>query len=157
MNNLYQSSWKSLQAGVSSWACASCRRALTRARPSPPLRKSMSSSTAKKQSQSTTTTTASHAASMDRVREFYKLKNRTTMYIFTYLLPIYNPPNHAREDSIVVTGTTRSASSSALSHSLMAPCPCIRWYAVLHVLRLYTCLRRGYLHKCLYIIPTERV
>ncbi|KAI2634322.1 cytochrome c oxidase assembly protein CtaG/Cox11-domain-containing protein [Hypomontagnella submonticulosa] len=76
MNGLYQTSWQTLRASTSSWACAACRRALSRARPSTP-RRTMSNSAVPKQ-QATATTI--RAPSMDRVHEYYKYKNRTTMY-----------------------------------------------------------------------------
>ncbi|KAI4870705.1 cytochrome c oxidase assembly protein CtaG/Cox11-domain-containing protein [Hypoxylon rubiginosum] len=78
MNSLYQTSWRSLQTSTSSWACASCRRALSRARPSPSSspRRTVTNSAAKRQQ----APTATGVPSMDRVREYYKYKNRTTMF-----------------------------------------------------------------------------
>ncbi|KAI2632026.1 amine oxidase [Hypoxylon sp. NC1633] len=78
MNNLFQISWRSLQAGTSPWACTSCRRALARARTSPP-RRTVSNTSTKKQPQATATT-AARAPSMERMQQYYRLKNRTTMY-----------------------------------------------------------------------------
>ncbi|KAI1376111.1 cytochrome c oxidase assembly protein CtaG/Cox11-domain-containing protein [Hypoxylon crocopeplum] len=78
MNNLYQTSWRSLQTSTSLWACASCRRALSKARPSPP-RRTVSNTTAKKQQRAPPTATTV-APSMERVHEYYKYKNRTTMF-----------------------------------------------------------------------------
>ncbi|KAI0181457.1 cytochrome c oxidase assembly protein CtaG/Cox11-domain-containing protein [Hypoxylon sp. FL1284] len=77
MNSLYQTSWRSLRASTSSWACASCRRALVRARSSltPPRRTVASSATKRQQAP-----TVGGAPSMERVREYYKYKNRTTMF-----------------------------------------------------------------------------
>ncbi|OTB04369.1 hypothetical protein M426DRAFT_320968 [Hypoxylon sp. CI-4A] len=77
MNNLSQISWRTLRASTSSWACESCRRALTRARPLP-QRRTVATSAAKKQHQAAATTT--RAPSMERVQEYYRYRNRTTMY-----------------------------------------------------------------------------
>ncbi|KAI0385326.1 amine oxidase [Hypomontagnella monticulosa] len=65
-----------LRTSTSSWACASCRRALSRARPQPPRRPISSTAAPKQQA----TTATAKAPSMDRIREHYRYKNRTTMY-----------------------------------------------------------------------------
>ncbi|KAI1418233.1 cytochrome c oxidase assembly protein CtaG/Cox11-domain-containing protein [Hypoxylon sp. FL1857] len=76
MNSLYQASWRSLRASTSSWACESCRRALLRAKPSTP-RRTITNSATKKQQQAAS---AASAPSMERMAEYYRYKNRTTMY-----------------------------------------------------------------------------
>ncbi|KAI1652113.1 amine oxidase [Daldinia loculata] len=78
MNTLSQTSWRALRASTSSasqWACASCRRALIR--PSP--RRNVANSSARKQ-QTTPAAPGAGMPSMERVREYYRYKNRTTMY-----------------------------------------------------------------------------
>ncbi|KAI3323700.1 amine oxidase [Xylariaceae sp. AK1471] len=72
MNSLPRISWRSLQSNASSWACASCRRELARARQLP-ARRPISNTTKARQQQA-------HAPSMERLREHYKYKNRTTMF-----------------------------------------------------------------------------
>ncbi|KAI1802732.1 cytochrome c oxidase assembly protein CtaG/Cox11-domain-containing protein [Daldinia bambusicola] len=86
MNTFYQTSWRALRAGsssassasstssTSSWACASCRRSLIRT----PPRRSVANSPARKQQ--ATTPPGPGMPSMERVREYYRYKNRTTMY-----------------------------------------------------------------------------
>ncbi|KAI1471820.1 cytochrome c oxidase assembly protein CtaG/Cox11-domain-containing protein [Daldinia caldariorum] len=74
MKTFYQTSWRALRAGSSSWACASCRRAFIRT----PPRRSVANSSARKQQ--ATTSPGPGMPSMERVREYYKYKNRTTMY-----------------------------------------------------------------------------
>lgn len=77
MNSLYQTSWRFLRASnTPQWACASCRRALARAKPSP-QRRTVTNSATKKKPQATGT---AGAPSMERMAEYYKFKNRTTMY-----------------------------------------------------------------------------
>ncbi|KAI1447420.1 amine oxidase [Annulohypoxylon stygium] len=76
-SNLYQTSWRFLRASnTPQWACASCRRALARAKPSP-QRRTVTNSATKKKPQATGT---AGAPSMERMAEYYKFKNRTTMY-----------------------------------------------------------------------------
>ncbi|KAI1460764.1 cytochrome c oxidase assembly protein CtaG/Cox11-domain-containing protein [Annulohypoxylon moriforme] len=77
MNSLYQTSWRFLRANTTSqWACASCRRALARSKPSPPRRTVTNSAAAKKPQ----ATNAADAPSMERMAEYYRHRNRTTMY-----------------------------------------------------------------------------
>ncbi|KAI1257795.1 hypothetical protein MGN70_000839 [Eutypa lata] len=84
MNSFTRIPWRSLQSS-SLWACASCRWALGhQTRQSPILRSSRrrgvsSSSTAKQQAEAGAGVNP-HTASMERLREYYKYKNRTTMY-----------------------------------------------------------------------------
>ncbi|KAI0556176.1 amine oxidase [Xylaria curta] len=75
MNALPRFSWRALQSSTSSWACASCRRELARTSQFPvrAARRPISSTTKTQQSQA-------RPPSMDRLREHYKYKNRTTMY-----------------------------------------------------------------------------
>ncbi|KAI0860497.1 amine oxidase [Xylaria cubensis] len=75
MNSLPRFSWRALQSNASSWACASCRRELARASQFPvrAARRPISNTTKAQQSQS-------QPPSMDRLREHYKYKNRTTMF-----------------------------------------------------------------------------
>ncbi|KAI8949524.1 amine oxidase [Xylaria longipes] len=75
MNSLPRLSWRGLQSNASSWACASCRRELARARQFPvrAARRPISNTTKAQQSQA-------QPPSMDRLREHYKFKNRTTMF-----------------------------------------------------------------------------
>ncbi|KAI0882400.1 amine oxidase [Annulohypoxylon maeteangense] len=61
---------------TSQWACASCRRALARTKLSPPRRTVTNSARAKK-AQATHT---ADAPSMERMAEYYRYKNRSTMY-----------------------------------------------------------------------------
>ncbi|KAL7623986.1 Cytochrome c oxidase assembly protein cox11, mitochondrial [Parahypoxylon ruwenzoriense] len=83
MNTLYQTSWRALQVNASSspssWTCASCRRALARLRSSQPPRRTVSNSSAKKQQAPPAANAAAAAPSMERMREYYKYKNRTTI------------------------------------------------------------------------------
>ncbi|KAI0101843.1 amine oxidase [Nemania sp. FL0031] len=67
---------KALQLNAPSWACASCRRELARASRFPvrTARRPMSNTTRARQEQ-----TKTQLPSMDRLREHYKYKNRTTM------------------------------------------------------------------------------
>ncbi|KAI1497402.1 amine oxidase [Biscogniauxia marginata] len=75
MNNLSRLPWRPLRASTSSWACASCRRELARVQlPPRTARRAVSNSSSSKPQQYTT------APSMDRMKEYYKYKNRTTMY-----------------------------------------------------------------------------
>ncbi|KAI1083816.1 cytochrome c oxidase assembly protein CtaG/Cox11-domain-containing protein [Whalleya microplaca] len=74
MNSFQRTPYRLLQSSTSSWACASCRRALARARQSTPPRRTVANSTAKKQQQYAT------APSIEQVHEYYKYKNRTTMF-----------------------------------------------------------------------------
>ncbi|KAI1136662.1 cytochrome c oxidase assembly protein CtaG/Cox11-domain-containing protein [Hypoxylon sp. FL0543] len=76
MNSLYQTPWRSLRSSTSSWACESCRRALARAKPLPP-RRTITNSATRKQHQAAG---AAGAPSMERMAEYYRYKNRTTMY-----------------------------------------------------------------------------
>ncbi|KAI0013288.1 amine oxidase [Xylariaceae sp. FL0662B] len=78
--HLQRTPWRLLQSGTaSSWACASCRRALARARQSTP-RRTVSNSTAKKQQQHQQHQHQQAAApNMDRVHLYYKYRNQTTM------------------------------------------------------------------------------
>ncbi|KAF2970408.1 hypothetical protein GQX73_g3135 [Xylaria multiplex] len=75
MNSLPRISWRALQSNASSWACTSCRQQLARARQLPirTARRPISNPTKARQDQAT-------APSMDRLREHYKYKNRTTMF-----------------------------------------------------------------------------
>ncbi|KAI1388854.1 amine oxidase [Hypoxylon trugodes] len=79
MNGLFPAPWRALRASTSSWACESCRRALARGKPlrlpSAP-RRTVTNSTTKKQHASATAV----SPSMERVHEYYKYRNRTTMY-----------------------------------------------------------------------------
>ncbi|KAI0485456.1 amine oxidase [Xylaria cf. heliscus] len=78
MNPLPRLSWRALQSNASSWACASCRRReLARARQFPvrAAGRPISNTTKAQQQQSEAQT-----PSMDRLREHYKYKNRTTMF-----------------------------------------------------------------------------
>ncbi|KAI0395989.1 amine oxidase [Xylariaceae sp. FL0594] len=78
MSSLPRSSWRALQSNRWYWACASCRRELARVRqlPAHPARKPISNTAKARQQQPDT----AQAPSMDRLREHYKQKNRTTMY-----------------------------------------------------------------------------
>ncbi|KAI0596033.1 amine oxidase [Biscogniauxia sp. FL1348] len=89
MNSLPRLPWRSLRANISSWACASCRRELlarTRqgqiaAAPSRTTRRTLSKSSAPKQQQQQQQQQHTiPSPSMDRVQEYYRYKNRTTMY-----------------------------------------------------------------------------
>ncbi|CAJ2511843.1 Uu.00g074680.m01.CDS01 [Anthostomella pinea] len=79
MNSLPRIPLRSLQASTSLWACTSCRRSLARATQSPlradprHTRRAVSNSSASKQQQAM-------APSMERMRAYYKYKNRTTMF-----------------------------------------------------------------------------
>ncbi|KAI1428038.1 amine oxidase [Xylaria sp. FL1777] len=75
MNSLPRISWRALQSNTSSWACTSCRRELARARQLPVriARRPISNTTKARQE-------SAQALSMDRLREHYKYKNRTTMF-----------------------------------------------------------------------------
>ncbi|KAI1130328.1 amine oxidase [Nemania abortiva] len=68
-------SWRALQLDAPSWACASCRRELARASrfPTRNARRPISNTTRARQDQT-------QPPSMDRLREHYKHKNRTTMF-----------------------------------------------------------------------------
>ncbi|KAI0439793.1 cytochrome c oxidase assembly protein CtaG/Cox11-domain-containing protein [Xylaria telfairii] len=75
MNSLPRLSWRTLQSNASSWACASCRRQLAPSRQFPvrAARRSISNATRAQQGQTS-------PPSMERLREHYKYKNRTTMF-----------------------------------------------------------------------------
>ncbi|KAK7753868.1 Cytochrome c oxidase assembly protein cox11, mitochondrial [Diatrype stigma] len=100
MNSVARTSWRTLQPGSSpSWACASCRRALGHQTGQPPpsvlrgsRRRGVSSSSAAKQQQQQAGTgtgtgagpaagaeAEAYAPRMERLRAYYKHKNRTTM------------------------------------------------------------------------------
>ncbi|KAI1354173.1 amine oxidase [Xylaria sp. FL0043] len=75
MNSLPRISWRVLQSNASSWACTSCRRELAQTRQLPArMARRPISNTAKARQQT------AQAPSMDRLREHYRYKNRTTMY-----------------------------------------------------------------------------
>ncbi|KAH9908000.1 amine oxidase [Xylariomycetidae sp. FL2044] len=73
MNTLPQISWRTIQSMPSQWACFSCRQALARAKRTPTrtTRRAVSNSSRRPQQAA--------APSMERMREYYKYKNRTTM------------------------------------------------------------------------------
>ncbi|KAI0910257.1 amine oxidase [Ustulina deusta] len=75
MNPLPRISWRALQSNASSWACTSCRRELAQARqlPGRMTRRPISNATKPRQR-------SAQAPSMDRLREHYKYKNRTTLF-----------------------------------------------------------------------------
>ncbi|ORY64361.1 cytochrome c oxidase assembly protein CtaG/Cox11-domain-containing protein [Pseudomassariella vexata] len=72
MNSLPRIPWQSFKPSPS-WACSSCRRALAQGRQSKfeASRRAVSSSPPKK---------AQAAPAMEQLREYYKFKNRTTMF-----------------------------------------------------------------------------
>ncbi|KAI1269478.1 amine oxidase [Xylariaceae sp. FL1019] len=78
MSSVPRLSWSALQPNIWSWACASCRRGLAPATPVPnrPPRRLYSKTTVRTQQQHQ----RASAPSMERLREHYKYKNRTTMF-----------------------------------------------------------------------------
>ncbi|KAI0518212.1 amine oxidase [Xylaria bambusicola] len=75
MNSLPRIPWRVLRSNASSWACTSCRREIAQARqlPARMARRPISNTTTARQQ-------TAQAPSMDRLREHYRHKNRTTMY-----------------------------------------------------------------------------
>lgn len=80
MNSLPRIPSRALQSNLSSWACASCRRELARARqlPARTTRKPISNTT--KAQQDRVHQGRASPPPMAQLREYYKQKNRTTMY-----------------------------------------------------------------------------
>ncbi|KAI0878460.1 amine oxidase [Hypoxylon argillaceum] len=74
MNSLSRIPPRALQSNVPSWACASCRRQLARASQLPAARRPISNTAKARQVHQT------QPPSMERLREHYKFKNRTTMF-----------------------------------------------------------------------------
>ncbi|RYP93716.1 hypothetical protein DL770_000088 [Monosporascus sp. CRB-9-2] len=74
MNNFTRIPWRSLQSSSLPWASAPCYQTLGRMRQSPFLRSVSGSSAAKQQA------AGGQAPSMERMQEYYRYKNRTTMY-----------------------------------------------------------------------------